>query len=332
MADEVYYLHSNHLGSTTLVTCGNNCADSKQPGDEVGRVQYGPFGNILDNTLPDDLIDRLFTGQRWKSSTGLYDYRARFYDPLTGSFIQPDSIVPNPMDPRAWNRFGYVYGNPVNYTDPSGHIPWLAIAVYGGAALLGGGTGGYYAYNQGYGFDSWQLYAYAGIGAGAGVAGAASGALVQAALVPASAGTSKIMVSGMVAGFAGGIGGIFGGVGAVIGRIVRKTRLFNKALDTLDDEIALVSQRMKTQQRKISAMVVGVDIRTGKVASGIKVSGKGITCCAEDLAVEALGVHKKWALLTHAYRPMGKTKIVPVCPVCQDTFSKVQFPRGTLFD
>ena len=27
-------------------------------------------------------------------SISLYDYRARFYDPLTGSFVQPDSIVP----------------------------------------------------------------------------------------------------------------------------------------------------------------------------------------------------------------------------------------------
>jgi hypothetical protein len=39
-----------------------------------------------------------------------------------GGFIQPDSIVPDPFEPAAWNRFGYVYGNPVRYTDPSGHV------------------------------------------------------------------------------------------------------------------------------------------------------------------------------------------------------------------
>jgi RHS repeat-associated protein len=65
--------------------------------------------------------DRFFTNQRLESNIGLYDYRARFYDPWVGSFIQPDSIVPDPFDPAAWNRYGYVYGNPTNYTDPSGH-------------------------------------------------------------------------------------------------------------------------------------------------------------------------------------------------------------------
>jgi RHS repeat-associated protein len=66
--------------------------------------------------------DRFFTNQRLESNIGLYDYRARFYDPWVGSFIQPDSIVPDPFEPAAWNRYGYVYGNPTNYTDPTGHI------------------------------------------------------------------------------------------------------------------------------------------------------------------------------------------------------------------
>jgi hypothetical protein len=30
-----------------------------------------------------------------------------------GQFIQPDSIVPDPLNPLAWNRFGYVYNNSV---------------------------------------------------------------------------------------------------------------------------------------------------------------------------------------------------------------------------
>jgi RHS repeat-associated protein len=40
--------------------------------------------------------DRRFTGQRWEASLGLYDYRARFYDPTLGRFLQPDPIVPEP--------------------------------------------------------------------------------------------------------------------------------------------------------------------------------------------------------------------------------------------
>jgi hypothetical protein len=31
--------------------------------------------------------------------------------------------VPNPANPQSFNRFSYVYNNPVNYIDPSGHLP-----------------------------------------------------------------------------------------------------------------------------------------------------------------------------------------------------------------
>jgi hypothetical protein len=52
----------------------------------------------------------------------LYDYNARFYDPQLGRFTQPDSLVAQPYHPIAWNRYAYVYDNPVNYTDSSGHF------------------------------------------------------------------------------------------------------------------------------------------------------------------------------------------------------------------
>jgi hypothetical protein len=39
-----------------------------------------------------------------------------------GRFIQADTIVPSPGNPQSWNRYAYVYNNPVGYSDPSGHI------------------------------------------------------------------------------------------------------------------------------------------------------------------------------------------------------------------
>ena len=51
----------------------------------------------------------------------LYDYVARRYDPALARFIQPDTIVPDPGDPQALNRYSYAANNPVRYTDPSGH-------------------------------------------------------------------------------------------------------------------------------------------------------------------------------------------------------------------
>jgi len=55
---------------------------------------------------------------------GLMDYKARFYSPVLNRFIQPDSIVPDPTNPQAWNRFSYVYNRPTVFNDPTGHDPW----------------------------------------------------------------------------------------------------------------------------------------------------------------------------------------------------------------
>jgi RHS repeat-associated protein len=54
---------------------------------------------------------------------GLMDYKARFYSPMLGRFIQPDSLIPDAQNPQAWNRFSYGLNNPSRYTDPSGHMP-----------------------------------------------------------------------------------------------------------------------------------------------------------------------------------------------------------------
>ncbi|MGC9084522.1 MAG: RHS repeat-associated core domain-containing protein, partial [Anaerolineae bacterium] len=65
--------------------------------------------------------DRPFTGQRWEPTLGLYDYRARFYDPALGRFLQPDPIVPQAGDPSSLNRYAYARLNPLRYVDPTGH-------------------------------------------------------------------------------------------------------------------------------------------------------------------------------------------------------------------
>ncbi len=43
-----------------------------------------------------------------------------------------DTIVPNPDDPQALNRYSYVLNNPLRYTDPTGHNPACAAGMGGG--------------------------------------------------------------------------------------------------------------------------------------------------------------------------------------------------------
>ncbi|MCC6606008.1 MAG: hypothetical protein IT327_22565 [Anaerolineae bacterium] len=54
---------------------------------------------------------------------------ARYYVPYLNRFLSADTIVPNPNNPQSFNRYSYVYNNPVKFTDSTGHatcedMPW----------------------------------------------------------------------------------------------------------------------------------------------------------------------------------------------------------------
>ncbi|MEJ5312675.1 MAG: RHS repeat-associated core domain-containing protein, partial [Anaerolineae bacterium] len=80
--------------------------------------------------------DRQYTGQRREIGLGLYDYNARYYDPLLGRFLSADSIVPSPANPQTLNRYAYVLNNPMKYRDPDGHNPLPFLIVLAAAAVV----------------------------------------------------------------------------------------------------------------------------------------------------------------------------------------------------
>ncbi|MEA5077480.1 MAG: RHS repeat-associated core domain-containing protein [Anaerolineaceae bacterium] len=49
------------------------------------------------------------------------DYKARMYDAYLNRWVQPDTIIPDPLISQSWNRYSYVNNNPILYNDPSGH-------------------------------------------------------------------------------------------------------------------------------------------------------------------------------------------------------------------
>jgi RHS repeat-associated protein len=110
--DVVYYLHSDHLGSTSLTT--------DQSGAPVAETRYLPYGEErwITGTL---VTDFTFTGQRAERGFALMDYNARYYDPWLGRFVSADSIVPEPGNPQALDRYSYVLNRPLQGSDPTGH-------------------------------------------------------------------------------------------------------------------------------------------------------------------------------------------------------------------
>jgi RHS repeat-associated protein len=112
-----YYYHPDHLGSSQLMT--------DRDGDVVQHYGYSPFGreNYRNNTYAFSVSNR-YTGQQLDEDTGLYYYGARYYDPELARFIQADSTIPDPEFSQAYNRYAYVYNNPLKFSDPTGQFPW----------------------------------------------------------------------------------------------------------------------------------------------------------------------------------------------------------------
>ncbi|WOC41304.1 RHS repeat-associated core domain-containing protein [Polaribacter sp. HL-MS24] len=70
----------------------------------------------------------------------------RMYDAKLGRFLSPDNYIQEPFSTQSFNRYGYVWNNPLKFTDPSGEFFWVAViigAVIGGttAAIKGGNFG-----------------------------------------------------------------------------------------------------------------------------------------------------------------------------------------------
>ncbi len=112
----LYFLHTDHLGSTALLT---NSSGQKVAGF---AVWYFPYGETRPGS-GNPPTARRFTGQLEESTIGLYDYGARFYDPALGRFLSADTVVPGAANPQALNRYAYVLNNPLKYTDPTGQLP-----------------------------------------------------------------------------------------------------------------------------------------------------------------------------------------------------------------
>jgi len=111
----VQFYHGDHLGSRSVVT------DSD--GLEVDHIDYKPFGEINRHDAVASEEGHHFTDQYRDDETELYYYGARYYNPKVGRFTQADTIVPEPGNPQALNRYAYVFNNPLNLVDPSGNIP-----------------------------------------------------------------------------------------------------------------------------------------------------------------------------------------------------------------
>lgn len=77
------------------------------------KYKYGPFGESA-ATLPGTTIG--YTGQRYDTELGLYHYKARYFHPGIGRFLQPDPVGYS----AGMNLYAYCSNDGLNHTDPDG--------------------------------------------------------------------------------------------------------------------------------------------------------------------------------------------------------------------
>ena len=108
-----YFLQDGQ-GSTRALT-------NSTTGAITDTYSYTAFGESF-ATTGTTVNPYRYTGQQFDSSTGLYDLRARYYNPALGRFLSQDMYPVNFGSPIEFNRYAYTANNPTNRADPSGHL------------------------------------------------------------------------------------------------------------------------------------------------------------------------------------------------------------------
>ena len=110
-------------------------------GNLVDSYVYDPFGNLFEQNETVANPWQYASGYL-DSTTGLYHFGARYYNPTLGRWTQQDPVAPNLASPDTLNRYLYVSDSPVNFTDPSGkneiQLITCIAAIVGNAFLLFG--------------------------------------------------------------------------------------------------------------------------------------------------------------------------------------------------
>ncbi|MDF3821284.1 RHS repeat-associated core domain-containing protein [Leptospira sp. 96542] len=98
---------------------GNVLAGGERGGKS--HITYKPYGEILrTDSYGPDITKFKYTGQEEDKESGLYYYKARYYDAALGRFASNDGQV-FPDKEQGMNRMIYVEGNPIRFTDDSGN-------------------------------------------------------------------------------------------------------------------------------------------------------------------------------------------------------------------
>lgn len=133
------FLHKDYLGSILAI--------SDEEGNKLEQRHYDAWGNLTHLQIGDGeiitdeeiihnsslIISRGYTSHEHFFEVGLIHMNGRLYDPLLRRFLNADENIQDPHNTQNYNKYGYVYNNPLMYNDPSGEFIWwvpAAVALF----------------------------------------------------------------------------------------------------------------------------------------------------------------------------------------------------------
>ena len=124
-----WYLYDGH-GSVRMLANGT--------GQTTDTWSYDAWGETTSRTGVTE-NDYQYAGERFDRTTELYQLRARYMDPKTGTFLSLDPYQGNRHDPASLHKYMYANANPVNNVDPTGltSIAEMSGAMAGQGILAG---------------------------------------------------------------------------------------------------------------------------------------------------------------------------------------------------
>lgn len=112
------------LGSVRALTDG--------AGAVTGRYVFDGYGTTVADSGATANPYR-YRGERQDPESGLYQLRARYYDPSVGRFLSPDPLPGRAEMPATLHRYAYAANDPINFADPTGmefQLPSLLTTLF----------------------------------------------------------------------------------------------------------------------------------------------------------------------------------------------------------
>lgn len=111
------FLHKDEQGTVVAISDDGGTVQYTYRYDVWGkRKVYGQIDTLFGGTY------RGYTGHEHIAMLDLINMNGRIYDPYMARFISPDPYIQDISYFQNFNRYSYVFNNPVNLTDPSGYF------------------------------------------------------------------------------------------------------------------------------------------------------------------------------------------------------------------